>query len=81
MNAFTTFPDEPDKLASGSYDTFIKLWDIRSKNNTGTLKHHSKQINSLDVSPDGRLLISGSEDSTCKLWDMRYPERLLTTYS
>lgn len=60
VNCFGIFPEEPDRLASGSYDTHIKLWDIRNKNNTGMLKHHTKPINSIDISPDGRYLLSGS---------------------
>jgi WD40 repeat protein len=60
VNCFGIFPDNDERLASGSYDTHIKLWDIKNKNNTGILKHHTKQINSIDISPDGRYLISGS---------------------
>lgn len=72
VNCFGLFPEET-RIASGSYDTHIKLWDIRAKDNIGMLKHHTKQINSIDVSPDCHYLISGSEDCTTKLWDMRYP--------
>lgn len=68
-------------MASGSYDTNIKLWDIRDKNNYATLKGHSKQINSIDISPDSMMLVSGSEDNTCKIWDLRYPEKIITTYN
>ena len=45
------------------------------------LKHHTKQINCIDISPDNRYLLSTSEDATIKLWDLRYPEKLLATYS
>ena len=81
VNCFGLFPEQDNRIASGSYDTHIKLWDVRSKNNIGILKHHTKQINSIDVSPDCRYLISGSEDATTKLWDMRYPEKVVCTYS
>lgn len=60
VTSFTTFFSDNNKLASGSYDTYIKLWDVRTKDNTAILKGHSKQINSLDVSPDGLMLLSGS---------------------
>ena len=60
VNCFGIYPEEPTKLASGSYDTMIKLWDIRDKNCSATLKGHSQQINSLSISPDGNLLLSGS---------------------
>lgn len=73
VTALSTFPYEFNKLASASYDTNIKLWDLRSKDNTVTLKHHTKPICSIDISPDSKLLISGSDDNTVKLWDLRYP--------
>jgi WD40 repeat protein len=60
VNCFGIYPEEPAKLASGSYDTMIKLWDIRDKNCTATLKGHKGHINSLAVSPDGNLLLSGA---------------------
>ncbi len=68
-------------MASGSYDTNVKLWDIREKNNYATLKGHTKQVNSIDISPDRCMLISGAEDNTVKIWDLRYPEKIITTYS
>ena len=75
VNCFGIYPEEPHKLVSGSYDTMIKLWDIRDKNCSATLKGHSQQINSLSISPDGSLLLSGSEDCTARLWDLRSGER------
>ncbi len=73
INCFGIFPEFSHRMASGSYDTNIKLWDIRDKNNYATLKGHTKQINSIDVSPDSMMLLSGAEDNTCKIWDLRYP--------
>ena len=60
INCFGVYPDDPSKLVSGSYDTTVKLWDIRDKNCAATLKGHTKQINALSISPDGQLLLSGS---------------------
>lgn len=75
VNCFGVYPEEPNKLASGSYDTMIKLWDVREKSNTATIKGHSKQINSISISPDGNMLLSGSEDCTARLWELRYPDK------
>lgn len=60
VNCFGLFPEEDNRIASGSYDTHIKLWDVREKTNYAMLKHHNKQINSIDISPDGLCLLSGS---------------------
>ena len=57
----------------------IKLWDIRDKNCTATLKGHKGHINSLAVSPDGNLLLSGAEDSHAKLWELRMGEKAIYT--
>jgi WD40 repeat protein len=62
-------------IASGSYDTQIKIWDHRKKENIAT-----KQINSIDISPDGRYLLSASEDGTSKFWDIG-TQKIINTYS
>ncbi|KAI0931517.1 hypothetical protein AcW1_001095 [Taiwanofungus camphoratus] len=37
-----------------------------------THKAHDKDINSLDVAPNDRLLVSGSQDRTAKVWEIDY---------
>jgi WD40 repeat protein len=82
VNCFGIFPDEQDqRIASGSNDTFIKLWDVRQKENYAVLKQHAKQINSIDISPNGLFLLSGSEDGTTKFWDLRSYGKVLSTYA
>lgn len=81
VTSFTTFPTQEWKLASGSYDTNIKLWDLRTKDSTTTLKSHQKHVTSMEISPDAKMLLSGSEDGTAKIWDLRYPEKIIYTYT
>jgi WD40 repeat protein len=58
-------------LASGSYDTNVKIWDTRLKNCLHVLKAHSRQVCSLALSPDSRYVLSGSEDTTAQCYDLR----------
>ncbi len=61
----------PDRriLASGSYDTTIRLWDIVTGNPLFVLSGHKNGVGALAFSPDGSMLASGSRDKTIRLWD------------
>lgn len=49
----------------------IKLWDIDTGSDIGTLDGHALGIESLVFSHDGRILASGSRDGTILLWDWK----------
>jgi len=73
--------DVPRFLFTGSQDRTIKVWDlsgvptevhatstpVRCKS-VSTTRAHEKDINALDSSPRGALLVSGSQDKTAKVW-------------
>ena len=65
------FSPDSQRLASGSWDWTVKLWDPRTGACTATLEGHSDWINSVAFSPDSQLLASSSDDGTVKLWDPR----------
>lgn len=56
-------------VATGSYDTTIKIWDLESGHEVRTLKGHTNCVRALQF--DESKLISGSMDNTLKVWDWR----------
>ena len=59
-------------IASCSFDTSIKLWDITSGQLIRTLVGHEGFLFwSLDLLDDGETLVSGSEDQTIKFWNWK----------
>jgi WD40 repeat protein len=54
-------------FASGSLDTNIKIWDIRRKSCIHTYKGHTRGVNVLRFTPDGKWVVSGGEDNSVKV--------------
>ena len=57
------------RLASGGFDSTIKLWDVATGDKVLTLRGDSAGVVSLAFSPDGQLLVSGTIDWTARVWD------------
>ncbi|KAF2453987.1 putative E3 ubiquitin ligase complex SCF subunit sconB [Lineolata rhizophorae] len=68
-------------LATGSYDSTIKIWDMKSGKEIRTLTGHTSGIRCLQF--DDAQLISGGLDCTLKIWNWRTGEciRTLTGHS
>ena len=66
------FSPDGNRLASGSKDQTLKLWNTRTGELQLTLAPHSGRIESLAFSADGQTLASGGGggDTTIKLWDV-----------
>ena len=57
------------KLASGSYDKTVRIWDSASGEQLCSLRGHTDVVRSVCFSSDGKELTSGSDDSTVRNWD------------
>ena len=68
VNAVAFSPDG-SRIASGSYDQTLKLWDANSGDCLATMTGHRGSICTVAYSPEGSRIASGSDDQTLKLWD------------
>jgi WD40 repeat protein/uncharacterized caspase-like protein len=65
------FSPDGKMLASGNWDSTLKLWDVSSGQLIRSFVGHDGQVWSVAFSSDGKMLASvGNFDHTIKLWDV-----------
>jgi hypothetical protein len=65
-------------LATGGYDSSIKLWNVADGKELRSLDGHNGAVFEVAFRPDGKVLASASGDRTVKLWNVATGERLDT---
>ncbi|MEO8607944.1 MAG: NB-ARC domain-containing protein [Chloroflexota bacterium] len=65
------FAPDGRTLASASWDTTVKLWDVPDGRLSQTLTGHTNRLISIAWSPDGRTLASAGIDQIIWLWDVQ----------
>ncbi len=69
---------DDSKLASGSFDNTLKIWDINKKKSINTFDEHTGGVGAIQHLSKN-VLISGSADNTIKVWDLRCGTKSIKT--
>ncbi|KHN04465.1 F-box-like/WD repeat-containing protein TBL1XR1 [Glycine soja] len=76
----TNSPNQQLVLASASFDSTIKLWDVELGSVLYTLNGHRDPVYSVAFSPNGEYLASGSMDRYLHIWSVK-EGKIVKTYT
>ncbi|RKO96503.1 hypothetical protein CXG81DRAFT_12855 [Caulochytrium protostelioides] len=63
------FSPDGSMLATGSGDTTVRIWDLKTETPRHTLSGHKNWVQSLAWAPDASVLLSGGMDTQLRVWD------------
>ncbi|KND02301.1 uncharacterized protein SPPG_02775 [Spizellomyces punctatus DAOM BR117] len=72
--AYTAAQFHPDGLilATGTNDSLVRLWDVKSQNNVRSFEGHKGKITGISFSENGYYLAtSAADEAVVKFWDLR----------
>jgi serine/threonine protein kinase len=69
-------PDSKTLASSGSGSMDVKLWDVASRQPSGSLAGNDNSLMNLTFSPDGALLAAGCRNGNVHIWDVRSGQTL-----
>lgn len=67
-------------LASASFDSTVKLWDVELGRLLSSLNGHREPVYSVAFSPNGEYLASGSLDKSVHIWSLK-EAKIVKTYT
>lgn len=76
----TNNPNQQLVLASASFDSTIKLWDVEQGRLLYSFDGHRDPVYSVAFSPDGEYLASGSMDKCMHIWSVK-EGKIVKTYT
>ncbi|GAB2279615.1 WD40 repeat-containing protein hos15 [Dionaea muscipula] len=76
----TNNPNQSLVLASASFDSTVKIWDVELGKLLYSLNGHREPVYSVAFSPNGEYLASGSLDKSLHIWSLK-EGKIVKTYS
>jgi len=67
-----------EMIITGHENGDLCQWDVKTGKNIYTISEHAKQINDIQLSKDGTMMITASKDTTAKLFDVATLEQMKT---